>query len=36
MALSDGMGFFDEYVDIENFLHIVRTHALSACVFLSV
>ena len=31
-----GMGSFDEYVDIEDFLHIVRTHALSACEFLSV
>src|SRR5262249_1347114 len=30
-----GMGSFDEYVDIEDFLHIVRTHALSACDFLS-
>ncbi|HSR79850.1 MAG TPA: M20/M25/M40 family metallo-hydrolase [Hyphomicrobiaceae bacterium] len=31
-----GMGSFDEHVDIEEFLHIVRTHALSACDFLSV
>jgi succinyl-diaminopimelate desuccinylase len=31
-----GMGSFDEHVDIEDFLHIVRTHALSACDFLSV
>jgi succinyl-diaminopimelate desuccinylase len=30
------MGSFDEHVDIEEFLHIVRTHALSACDFLSV
>ena len=30
-----GMGSFDEHVDIEEFLHIVRTHALSACDFLS-
>ena len=31
-----GMGSFDEHVDIEDFLHIVRTHALSAFDFLSV
>ena len=31
-----GMGSFDEHVDIEEFLHIVRTHALSACDSLSV
>ena len=30
-----GMGSFDEHVDIEDFLHIVRTHALSAFDFLS-
>ena len=30
-----GMGSFDEHVDIEDFLHIVRTHALSAVDFLS-
>jgi succinyl-diaminopimelate desuccinylase len=29
-----GMGSFDEHVDIEEFLHIVRTHALSAYDFL--
>ena len=29
-----GMGSFDEHVDIEDFLHIVRTHALSAYDFL--
>ncbi|MBA7709601.1 hypothetical protein ES703_118522 [subsurface metagenome] len=26
----NGMGSFDEYVDIEEFLHVVRTHTLSA------
>jgi succinyl-diaminopimelate desuccinylase len=31
-----GMGSFDEHVDIEDFLHIVRTHALSAYDYLSV
>ncbi len=31
-----GMGSFDEHVDIEDFLHVVRTHALSAFDFLSV
>lgn len=30
-----GMGSYDEHVDIEEFLHIVRTHALSAYDFLS-
>ena len=25
-----GMGSYDEYVDVEEFLHVVRTHALSA------
>jgi succinyl-diaminopimelate desuccinylase len=30
-----GMGSFDEHVDIEDFLHIVRTHALSAYDFLA-
>jgi succinyl-diaminopimelate desuccinylase len=30
----NGMGSFDEHVDIEDFLHIVRTHALSAYDFL--
>jgi succinyl-diaminopimelate desuccinylase len=29
-----GMGSYDEHVDIEDFLHIVRTHALSAYDFL--
>ena len=31
----NGMGSFDEHVDIEDFLHIVRTHALSAYDFLA-
>jgi len=31
----NGMGSFDEHVDIDDFLHIVRTHALSAYDFLS-
>ena len=31
----NGMGSFDEHVDIEDFLHIVRTHALSAYDFLT-
>jgi succinyl-diaminopimelate desuccinylase len=30
-----GMGSYDEYVDVEDFLHIVRTHALSAYDFLA-
>ncbi len=30
-----GMGSFDEYVDIEEFVHIVRTHVLSAYDYLS-
>jgi succinyl-diaminopimelate desuccinylase len=30
-----GMGSFDEYVEIEEFLHIVRTHALSGYDFLA-
>jgi succinyl-diaminopimelate desuccinylase len=30
-----GMGSFDEYVDIEEFLHVVRTHVLSAYDYLS-
>ena len=30
-----GMGSFDEHVDIEEFLHIVRTHVLSAYDFLT-
>ena len=30
-----GMGSFDEHVDIEDFLHIVRTHVLSAYDFLT-
>jgi succinyl-diaminopimelate desuccinylase len=29
-----GMGSFDEHVDIEDFLHVVRTHVLSACDYL--
>jgi succinyl-diaminopimelate desuccinylase len=29
------MGSYDEHVDIEEFLHIVRTHALSAYDYLS-
>jgi succinyl-diaminopimelate desuccinylase len=29
------MGSFDEYVEIEEFLHIVRTHALSGYDFLA-
>ena len=28
--LPQGMGSFDEYVDVEDYLHIVRTHVLSA------
>jgi succinyl-diaminopimelate desuccinylase len=31
----NGMGSFDEHVDIEDFLHIVRTHVLSAYDFLT-
>jgi succinyl-diaminopimelate desuccinylase len=31
----NGMGSFDEHVDIEDFLHIVRTHTLSAYDFLT-
>jgi succinyl-diaminopimelate desuccinylase len=30
-----GMGSYDEHVDIEEFLHVVRTHALSAYDYLS-
>jgi len=30
-----GIGSFNEYVDIEDFLHIVRTHTLSAYDYLS-
>lgn len=30
-----GMGSFDEYVDVEDFLHIVRTHVLSAYDYLT-
>jgi succinyl-diaminopimelate desuccinylase len=30
-----GMGSYDEYVDIEEFLHVVRTHALSAYDYLA-
>jgi succinyl-diaminopimelate desuccinylase len=30
-----GMGSFDEYVEVEEFLHIVRTHALSGYDFLA-
>ena len=30
-----GMGSHDEYVDVEEFLHVVRTHALSAFDYLS-
>jgi succinyl-diaminopimelate desuccinylase len=29
------MGSYDEHVEIETFLHIVRTHALSAYDYLS-
>jgi succinyl-diaminopimelate desuccinylase len=31
----NGMGSVDEHVDIDDFLHIVRTHALSAYDFLA-
>ncbi len=30
-----GMGSFDEHVEVDTFLHIVRTHVLSACDYLS-
>lgn len=30
-----GMGSFDEYVDVEDFLHIVRTHVLAAHAYLT-
>lgn len=30
-----GMGSHDEHVDIEDFLHVVRTHALSAYDYLT-
>jgi succinyl-diaminopimelate desuccinylase len=30
-----GMGSFDEYVDVEDFLHIVRAHVLSAHAYLT-
>lgn len=30
-----GMGSFDEYVDVEDYLHIVRTHVLAAYTYLS-
>ncbi|MCC6470085.1 MAG: M20/M25/M40 family metallo-hydrolase [Alphaproteobacteria bacterium] len=29
------MGSLDEHVDIEDFLHVVRTHALAACAYLA-
>ena len=30
-----GMGSYDEYVEVEEYLHIVRTHVLSAFTYLT-